>query len=486
MPEPEKELKIAAAYIRVSTEDQIEYSPDAQLYEIRKYATREGYVLPDEYIFVDEGISGKKADKRPQFQEMIATAKSDKHPFDVILLWKFSRFARNQEESIVYKNMLKRDRVDVISITEPIVDGPFGSLIERIIEWMDEYYSIRLSGEVKRGMTEKARRGEVQTTPAFGYRLENGQLVPEPAEADLVRQIFARFIAGDGYFVIARWLNDSGVRTHRGNRFENRTVEYIIRNPVYIGKVRWNPSGKTRRDYDNENIICVDSTHRPLIDTETWDKAQEQVAHVKALWKYHGRPTSELKAWPCGIVRCAACNTTLVFEKPYYVKCGAYAKGACRHSQHIKVELLQDALIERLEQDLAATGPLPCVITHKTNTGDEDVPRLEAALSSLDRKKDRLHDAFLAEIDTAEEYKRYKAEIEAEAAQIRDRIAELQAVPLEDSTEALRDAIGTALQTLRSADATIPEKHDAANEIIETCTWDKAQNLLTITYRLIF
>lgn len=335
-------------------------------------------------------------------------------------------------------------------------------------------------------MTEKARRGEVQAAPAFGYRLENGQLVPEPAEADLVRQIFDRFIAGEGYFAITRWLNDSGIRTHRGNRFENRTVEYIIRNPVYIGKVRWNPAGKTRRDYDNENIICVDSTHRPLIDMETWDKAQEQVARVKALWKYHGRPTSELKAWPCGIVRCAACNTTLVFAKPYYVKCGAYAKGACLHSQHIKVELLQDAIIERLEQDLAATGLLPCVITHKTNTGDEDVPRLEAALASLVRKKDRLHDAFLAEIDTAEEYKRYKAEIDAEAAQIRTRIAELQAVPLEDSTEALRDAIGTALQTLRSADATIPEKHDAANEIIETCTWDKAQNLLTITYRLIF
>ena len=193
-----------------------------------------------------------------------------------------------------------------------------------------------------------------------------------------------------------------------------------------------------------------------------------------------------MKAWPCGIVRCAACNTTLVFEKPYYLKCGAYAKGACRHSQHIKVELLQDALIERLEKDLAATGPLPCVITRKTNAGDEDVPRLEAALASLDRKKDRLHDAFLAEIDTAEEYKKYKAEIEAEASQIRDRIAELQAVPVEDSTESLHETIEKALQTLRSPDATIPEKHDAANEIIESCLWDKAKNLLTITYRLIF
>ncbi|MGL4369715.1 MAG: hypothetical protein ACRCUT_08610, partial [Spirochaetota bacterium] len=81
---------------------------------------------------------------------------------------------------------------------------------------------------------------------------------------------------------------------------------------------------------------------------------------------------------------------------------------------------------------------------------------------------------------------RYKAELDAEAAQIRDRIAALQAVTLEGSTEALRSAIGKALETLCSPDATIEEKHDAANEIIETCTWDKAQNLLIITYRLIF
>ena len=100
---------------------------------------------------------------------VIAQAKSPEHPYDVILVWKFSRFARNQEESIVYKSMLKKDRVDVISVSEPVIDGPFGSLIERIIEWMDEYYSIRLSGEVLRGMKEKALRNGYQSSPCLGY-----------------------------------------------------------------------------------------------------------------------------------------------------------------------------------------------------------------------------------------------------------------------------------------------------------------------------
>ncbi len=97
---------------------------------------------------------------------MIAMAKQSSHPFDVILVWKFSRFARNQEESIVYKSMLKKDDVEVISISELLVDLPVWFLIERIIEWMDEYYSIRLSGEVKRGMKEKALRHGYQEYPS--------------------------------------------------------------------------------------------------------------------------------------------------------------------------------------------------------------------------------------------------------------------------------------------------------------------------------
>jgi len=126
------ELKTAACYIRVSTDKQEELSPASQLKEIRKWAKDNGYILTDDYIFMEnEGISGRKADKRPEFQRMIATAKVSPRPFDTIIVWKFSRFARNQEESIVYKSLLKKKGVSVISISEPIIDDVFGSLIKR-------------------------------------------------------------------------------------------------------------------------------------------------------------------------------------------------------------------------------------------------------------------------------------------------------------------------------------------------------------------
>ena len=110
--------KVAALYIRVSTEDQTELSPDAQKRLLLDYAQKN--------IFT-ESVSGRHAQKRPEFQKMIALAKQPSHPIDVILVWKFSRFARNQEESIVYKSMLKKDNVDVISVSEPLIEGPFGS-----------------------------------------------------------------------------------------------------------------------------------------------------------------------------------------------------------------------------------------------------------------------------------------------------------------------------------------------------------------------
>ena len=101
------DTQFAAAYIRVLTDEQAELSAESQLEEIRKYAQREGLILLGNQTYIDAGISGKRADKRPQFMKMIAAAKEKGCPFSVILLWKYSKFARSQEESIFYKLVLR-------------------------------------------------------------------------------------------------------------------------------------------------------------------------------------------------------------------------------------------------------------------------------------------------------------------------------------------------------------------------------------------
>ena len=302
-------MKVACAYIRVSTDKQEELSPDAQKRLLIDYAKKHNMSLLAENIYIDNGISGKKADKRPEFMKMISLAKSKEHPFDIILVWKFSRFARNQEESIVYKSLLKKNNVEVVSISEPLIDGPFGSLIERIIEWMDEYYSIRLSGEVLRGMTEKALRGGYQSSLPLGYKMNKDTGIPyiyEP-EAIIVRKIFKDYIAGHSYLEIARELNALGYKTKRGAAFEGRTVEYILSNPFYYGAIRWN-----RQKHDDHTIkdisewIIVTSKHPAIIDKETWDEVQ----HLMALRSrpYKARAAGHMKHWLGGIVKCSNCG----------------------------------------------------------------------------------------------------------------------------------------------------------------------------------
>ncbi len=481
-------LKTAAAYIRVSTEDQIEYSPDAQLAEIRKYAAREGYILPKEYIYMDEGISGRSTKKRSAFNELIGTAKLKPKPFDAILLWKFSRFARSREDSVVYKSMLRKQLgIEVISISEPVGDDKMSVLIEAMIEAMDEYYSINLAEEVKRGMTEKARRGGLQSSPPFGYRAVDNTLIPEPSEAALVREIFSRFIAGDGTFSISKWLNSIGAVTHRGNAFENRTVEYILQNPAYIGKLRWNPTGRTRRNFTDPNLIIADGGHEPIVAAEEWDAAQQRMDAAKARRKKNSRPSTELKDWLSGIVRCASCGSTLVFVRPNYFKCGRYIRGACPDSQHITADALHQAFISRIQRDCIGSALLTPVIKHTEHSSAHRISALESRLESLQKKSQRVREAYLGGVDTLEEYREHKQLIDGQIQELQNRIDGLKTPePQENPDAAVRSAIAEALSAMTPDTASREEKHNAADAVVENCTWDKSRNLLQITYRPIF
>ncbi len=170
-------MRTAAAYIRVSTDGQLEYSPDSQLKVIRDYAQKHDFLLPEAYIFPGRGgYQRKGSQKQLAFMRMIGIAKQKPKPFDCIILWKFSRFARSRRDSIVYKTMLRKQLgIDVVSVTEQLGDDKLSLLLEAVIEAMDEYYSINLAEEVKRGMLEKVSRGEPVTPPPFGYRMQEKQ-----------------------------------------------------------------------------------------------------------------------------------------------------------------------------------------------------------------------------------------------------------------------------------------------------------------------
>lgn len=257
--------KIAAFYIRVSTEDQAEFSPDAQLRALKIFAENNGFLYNDRIIYIDEGFSARQARSRPAFMRMIADASRSPAPFDHVLVHRFDRFARNREDSVIYKSMLKRRGIKVISATEHLEDDKFSIILESILEAMAEYYSINLSDEVKKGMCEKARRGGLQSPPPFGYQAADNQLEPVVKEAQAVREMFDMLLDGNPPTVIADTLNLQGIKTKRGSLFTSRAVRYILRNPVYIGVRRWSCG---------ESTFAIPDCHPPIIDCDSFFAAQ--------------------------------------------------------------------------------------------------------------------------------------------------------------------------------------------------------------------
>ena len=135
----------------VSDRQDVDLSVSAQLRALKDYARANCYSIAREYV--DEAESGRVAD-RPQFREMIEEGAQPKAPFEVILVWKFSRFTRKREHAVAFKSMLRRKGIRVVSITEHADDSPTGKLMEAIIESVDEFYSENLAQDVVRGMRE--------------------------------------------------------------------------------------------------------------------------------------------------------------------------------------------------------------------------------------------------------------------------------------------------------------------------------------------
>ena len=490
MSEP---LKIGAAYIRVSDERQDEYSPDSQIKKIREYASRKGYFIPEEYVFYDDGISGKTVRKRGDFNRMIALAKEKDHPFDIIFVWKFSRFARNQEESLVYKNLLRKKNVTVESVSESIPEGPYGTLIERIIEWMDEFYLINLGAEVVRGMTEKASRGEPTCAPPIGYYMKDKKYYPDEKYAPIVREIFERYANGEGVRNIVCDLRDRGITSPQGALIDHRRIDYILHNACYIGKIRWSPDGTksvSRRHYDNENIMIVDGHHEPIISMELWEKVQTRLARVKAQYSKYARKEQTIDYMLKGMVKCSDCGSTLACNgvtsgksRTRSLQCCNYSRGACKRSHSITMTKLETAFIQGLHQaiddqqfTISPTLPSTRAITKESANYDK-------LIALEERKLLRAKEAYLSEIDSIEQYAKNKADISARIEELTAKRDNVPAVKEFDTTAFSAKVVEILYFVTSPDDSVTPAaKNSALRTIIEKIVYDKANENLAIYF----
>lgn len=492
MKETLSERKTGAIYIRVSTDKQEELSPDAQLRLLMDYAKTNHTDIPMEYIFQDNGISGRKANKRPAFQQMIALAKSKEHPIDTIIVWKFSRFARNQEESIVYKSLLKKNNVDVVSVSEPLIDGPFGSLIERIIEWMDEYYSIRLSGEVMRGMTQNAIRGHYQSDAPIGYRSPGNKKPPEkdPKTVQIPIMMKDLLLSGSSLLQIARKLNEQGYRTKHGNLWDARGVRYVLENPFYTGISRWNYTDRGRQLKPADEVIYTKGNWEPLWDKATLEEIKKHLA--MNMRKTKSRDVSAVKHWLSGLLICSTCGGTLAYsgtKNSRGFQCWKYTKGFCNESHYIGIHPIEKMVIEYLESVLHSPAIVYTVISSASADADSKLADLEKQLQKVENKGKRIKAAYLNEIDTLEEYKANKAALLEERATIEKNIKLLTVsnadMSKEEMDKKMKQNISALLAVLQDDSADYVQKGNMMRNVVDHIVFDRGNTSLDMFLKLV-
>jgi len=402
-----------ALYARVSSDRQdIDLSITAQLKALREYASRNGYTVVKEYI--DEAESGRSID-RPGFQNMIAAARQKVTPFEAILVWKLSRFARNREDSIIYKSLLRKRGIQVISINEPVEDTPSGKLLEGIIEVIDEFYSANLSQDVLRGQRENASRGFYNGgRPPYGYvrvKVKDGatsrtKLEPDPKTAPIAQRIFRECLIGKGLKAIAQSLNGDGISSKTGKKWGATSIEKILHNEAYTGIMVWGKRPKTAGQAGNTFVpVRVEGAWPALIDQAVFSQVHQRLA-ARAPQVIHPREVDSPYLLS-GIMRCGVCGAAMVGQgsghRYRYYMCGnARRKGreVCP-SPILPKDRVEGFIIDRIKSYILTEENLEELVRltneelcQSYSENREKLQLIQAQIEEVDSRLSKLYDAI--------------------------------------------------------------------------------------------
>ncbi len=325
-------------YARYSSDNQREESIEGQLRECKAYAEKNGITIIENYI--DRAHTATN-DNRPDFQRMIKD--STKGKFEIVLVWKLDRFARNRYDSAHYKNQLKKNGIKVVSATENIADGPDGILLESVLEGMAEYYSAELSVKVKRGLTENALKCKFNGgTMTFGYKLGPEQSYEiDPVNAPIVLDIFKQYDCGKTIKEISQYYSEKGLSLKPDINFITRTLH----NRKYIGEYRY-----------NETI--VPDGIPAIVPKDLFNRVQEQLAkNKKAPAAKRGDDgyilTTKLFCGCCKTYMVGECGTSASKGKTYnYYRCVNSKKKKTCKSKHksIRKDRIEELVISEIKK----------------------------------------------------------------------------------------------------------------------------------------
>lgn len=405
----------AVIYARYSSDNQREESIEGQIRECTAFAQKNGITILRTYI--DRAFSAK-TDNRPEFQHMIKD--SSKKLFDMIIVWKLDRFARNRYDSARYKAQLKKNGIKVVSATESISDGADGILLESMLEGMAEYYSADLSEKVVRGMTENALKCKFNGgTLTLGYKIDEEQYFQiDEATAPFVTEAYKRYDDGSTMTEIRDWLNEQGVKNTRGKPMNYSSVQHLLSNRRYIG------------EYVYREIVTPDGIPA-IIPQDLFDRVQEKLAKNKKAPARHKAEddyllTTKLFCGYCGAYLCGESGTSRSGAVHHYYKCVSVKKRrkVC-HKKSVRKEWIEDLVVNETMKMVMDDNAIEAIVAMLMDLQDRDninLPMYEQQLREAESGIRNILNAIQEGIFTKSTKARLE-ELEAAKEELETRIA---------------------------------------------------------------
>ena len=405
----------AVIYARYSSDNQREESIEGQIRECTAYAEKNGITIVKHYI--DRAISAK-TDNRPEFQQMIKD--SDKKLFDIVLVWKLDRFARNRYDSARYKTQLKKNGVKLMSATEIISEGPEGIILESVLEGYAEYYSADLAEKVVRGQTENILKGRCNGgRGTFGYTLDpERKFHIDPLTSPFVLESFKKYNEGSTMKEIRDWLNENGIKNPVGGAFTYNSVEHMLKNRRYIGELKF-------RD------VVVPDAIPPIIPLELFEDVQEKIAkNKKAPARRKAEDdyllTTKLFCGYCGALMFGESGTSRTGEVHRYYKCATAKKHKGCKKKTVRKQWLEDLVVNQtmqLVKDDAAMESIIAKVMELQNKENTNIPLYEKQLRDAESGIQNMLNAIQAGILTSSTKERLE-QLEETKRELEARIAE--------------------------------------------------------------
>ena len=405
----------AVIYARYSSDNQREESIEGQIRECTAYAEKNGITVVKHYI--DRALSAK-TDNRPDFQQMIKD--SEKRLFDIVLVWKLDRFARNRYDSAHYEYQLERNHVKLVSATEPISDSPAGIMVKSMLTGMAEYYSAELSEKVVRGMTENVLKGKYNGgTIPIGFKVDEEKFFQiDPLKAPFVVEAFRRYNDGATMKELMNWLNDSGVTTNRNQKFTYNSVQTLLTNKRYIGENHF------------KDIVMPDSIPA-IVDKDLFEEVQLKIKKNSRAPARHKAEddyllTTKLFCGMCGAMMFGECGTGRNKVVHHYYKCATAKRFKTCKKKTVRKEWLEDLVIAetmKLIQDDAVIDAIVAEVMELQDQENTTLPLLEKQMREVENGIENMLNAIQAGVLTNSTKSRLE-KLEAQQKELEVRIAE--------------------------------------------------------------